>query len=272
MVIPPKYHLTPKITELLQQIEVVKEVINSITIPKEIETNIRRQSSLKSSLFSARIEGNTLTLDTLTKNSQDKQKKEVFNILKALNWINQAHLKKIAVKDILNLHQMVMNDLIEKSELGKFRLEPGAIFNSGGQAIYLAPRPNQIPKLMEQFISFINSEKEKFTPVKTSLAHFIFEKIHPFIDGNGRVGRLLLQAILTQGGYGMKGIFPLEEYLDNNRAKYYSALEASEKDVTEYVEFMLEAMANTASLAKNQILNKQESDPEDFFFPEERRF
>ena len=65
----------------------------------------------------------------------------------------------------------------------------------------------------------------------------------------------------------MKGIFPLEEYLDNHRAKYYLALESNEKDVTEYVEFMLEAMAETANLVKNQILNSKKPSPQDFLLP-----
>ena len=268
MVIPSKYSLTPKITQLLQQIEAAKEVINSISISPEIETNIRRQSTLKSSLFSARIEGNTLTMDSLSNmSSQTQQKKEVFNILKALNHINQINLKKISVKDILNLHKMVLEGLVSKLDIGQFRTEPGAIFNSTGQVIYLPPRPAQILPLINNLILFINSKQEQFIPIKASIAHYTFEKIHPFLDGNGRVGRLLIQIILTHEGYGMKGIFPLEEYLDNHRAEYYSALETSEKDVTEYVEFMLEAMRNTAISIKNQILNKQETNPQDFLLP-----
>ena len=71
MLIPAKYVLTPKITEALSSIESSKAVIDSITIPPEIETNIRRRSSLKSSLFSARIEGNALTLDELKTGSKE---------------------------------------------------------------------------------------------------------------------------------------------------------------------------------------------------------
>lgn len=89
MLIPPKYILTPRITEFLQSIEASKEVINSITIPPEIELNIRRQSTLKSSLFSARIEGNNLTLQDLKPSSKEQRQQEVFNILKALNFIHQ---------------------------------------------------------------------------------------------------------------------------------------------------------------------------------------
>lgn len=268
MEIPPKYFLTPKITQLLQSIEVSKEVINSIEIPKELETNIRRESTLKSSLFSARIEGNTLTLDELPNlPSKSQRTQEVFNILKALNWVYERRAKDLSIKNILKLHQMVMAGLGEKQDTGKFRTGLGAIFNSSGIAVYLPPRPSQILPLIKRLIKFSNLEKEQFAPIKASLIHYTFEKIHPFLDGNGRVGRLLLQAVLQKEGYGMKGILPLEEYLDNHRNEYYSVLEASEKDVTDYVEFILESIAETAKEVKKQFLKKDECKVEDLLLP-----
>lgn len=268
MVIPPKYFLTPKISQLLQSIEASKEVINSIDIPKELETNIRRKSTLKSSLFSARIEGNTLTLDELPKTpSKSQRTQEVFNILKALNWVYERRVKDLSTKDILKLHQMVMAGLDQKQDAGKFRTDPGAIFNSAGIAIYLPPRPSQVLSLIKNLIKFSNLEKEQFIPIKAALIHYTFEKIHPFLDGNGRVGRLLLQAILQKEGYGMKGILPLEEYLDNHRSEYYSVLESSDKGVTDYVEFILESIAETAKAVKEEFLKKDELKVEDLLLP-----
>lgn len=268
MVIPPKYFLTPKISQLLQSIEVSKEVINSVDIPKELEINIRRKSTLKSSLFSARIEGNTLTLDELPKTpSKSQRTQEVFNILKALNWVYERRAKDLTIKDILKLQQMVMAGLSEKQDLGKFRIGLGAIFNSSGIAIYLPPRPAQILPLIKRLIKFANSEKEQFVPIKATLIHYTFEKIHPFLDGNGRVGRLLLQAVLQKEGYGMKGILPLEEYLDNHRSEYYSVLELTDKDVTDYVEFILEAISETAKEVKKEFLKKDEIKIEDLLLP-----
>jgi len=268
MVIPPKYFLTPKITQLLQSIEVSKEVINSIEIPKELETNIRRKSTLKSSLFSARIEGNTLNLDELPSTpSKSQRTQEVFNILKALNWVYERRSKNLNLQDILKLHQLVIEGLVEKQDTGKFRTNLGAIFNSAGIAIYLPPRPSQILSLTKDLIKFANSEKEQFAPIKASLIHYTFEKIHPFLDGNGRVGRLLLQAVLQKEGYGMKGILPLEEYLDNHRSEYYRVLESSEKDVTDYVEFILESIAETAKEVKEQFLKKDGVKVEDLLLP-----
>ncbi|MDP2638145.1 MAG: Fic family protein [Candidatus Levybacteria bacterium] len=266
MLIPPKYFLTPKISELLASIEASRQVINSINIPPEVETNIKRQSILKSSLFSARIEGNNLTLDDLqTKSSKDQKKVEVFNILKGLNLVLARSAKDITLKQILELHGIVMSNLSENS--GSLRLEVSAIFNSAGIAVYMPPPPKQIQPLIEKLLKFANSEKEKFAPIRAVLSHYIFEKIHPFLDGNGRVGRLFLQSILHKGGYGMKGMLSLEEYLDSHRASYYRGLENSEKDVTDYLEFMLEAISTTAQNAKDKILQQKEFQAEDFLLP-----
>ena len=257
MTIPPNYTLTPKISQLLQSIEASREVINSITIPPEIELNIRRQSTLRSSLFSARIEGNDLTLNDLDSTpSKNRKKIEVFNILKALNWIGEKSLKDISLKDIFQIHALVLNGLIEEPNLGKFRSKVSAIFNSAGIAVYMPPPPKQVQPLIEKLFKFINTSNEQFVPIKDAMTNYTLEKIHPFLDGNGRVGRLFLQAVLKKDGYDMKGLLSLEEYLDNHRSAYYFALEDPERDMTGFIEFMLEAIAETAQKAKELVLQK----------------
>ena len=268
MIIPPKYRLTPKISELLSSIEASRQVIESVSIPPEVETNIRRQSTLKSSLYSARIEGNTLVLDEFNNlSSHDKDKLEVLNILKALNWIHAGKKKNITLTDILTFHKITMVKSIDSESLGKFRKNMEAIFNSAGIAIYMPPPPRFVTSLMQKLLRYAGSSREKFVPIRACLAHYSFEKIHPFLDGSGRVGRLFIQQILIMNDYGMKGILSLEEYLDNHRSEYYRMLEEPEKDATDYLEFMLEAIAETAEKAKNIVLDKQKPQAEDFLLP-----
>jgi len=162
----------------LQSIEGSREVINSIQIPPEVEANIRRRSTLKSSLFSARIEGNTIDLDEISRlPSQDQRKVEVYNILKALNWIHQRAARDLTIKDVLNLHELALNSLIEKQNLGSFRTNFEAIFNSAGIAIYLPPRPVQVPPLLNRLLKYANSPKEPFIPIRACIAHYTFEKV-----------------------------------------------------------------------------------------------
>lgn len=268
MQIPPNYTFTPKISQYLQTIEAARSVIDAISIPPEVETNIRRQSILKSSLFSARIEGNPLTLDELTRvPSKDQKKVEVLNILKGLQLVQRRGARDITITFIKELHSKVMAGVGERGSVGQFRREVSAIFNSAGIAIYLPPKPSLVPSLMERLVKFANGPKEQFIPIRAILTHYTFEKIHPFLDGNGRVGRLVLQAVLEKTGYGMKGLLSIEEYLDKHRSDYYDVLALGEKDVTDYVEFMLEALAETSEQAKKLALNKEQVKPEDYLLP-----
>ncbi len=265
MLIPPKYRLTPNISALLSSIEASREVIDSVNIPPEIENNIRRQSTLRSSVYSARIEGNELTLENFDSSSKNQQKVEIFNILKALNLLNKKSKKDITLSDISELHRITLESL--HPDAGKIRTNAEAIFNSAGIAIYMPPLPKQVPSFLTKLIKYINTGRERFVPIKAALAHFTFEKIHPYEEANGRVGRLLMQKILKQGGYGMKGLLSLEEYLDNHRTEYYRALEEPEKDLTDYLEFMLSAIDETAKEAKQLVLVKQKAEITDYLLP-----
>ncbi len=265
MLIPGSYRLTPQISELLSTIEASREVIDSVTIAPEVENNIRRQSTLRSSVYSARIEGNELTLDDLNSPSHNQQKVEIFNILKALNSLNKKSKKDLILNDILEFHRIALSDL--HPDAGNMRHNMEAIFNSAGIAIYMPPPPKQLPSFVNKLIKYINSDRERFIPIKASLSHFTFEKIHPFEEGNGRVGRLILQKIMKQGGYGMKGLLSLEEYLDNHRSEYYRALEEPEKDLTDYLVFMLTAINETAKEAREMVQQKQKAELTDYLLP-----
>lgn len=266
MLIPPRYSLNSEIVKLLQDIEACKEVIDSVNIPPEVENNIRRKSTLRSSLFSARIEGNELTFDELIKTPSSNQKKiEVNNLLKAKNWLLKRGLRDMKMSDILMLHELSMAGL--NPDAGHFRNHNEAIFNSAGIAVYMPPPPKQMHGYLERLVKYANSDKEKLGPVKAALVHYVFEKIHPFEDGSGRVGRLVMQKVLLQEGYGMKGLLAFEEYIDQHRDAYYGALEEPEKEVTDYLIFMLTAIAETAKDAKEMVLNKQELEIEDYLLP-----
>lgn len=271
MLIPPKYKLTNNILRLLSQIEANKEVVNTILIPAAIELNLRRKSALRSSVFSARIEGNPTYLDEFSRLSlNDKRKVEISNILKAINWVMEKKLEKnISEKEILLLHSIVMKN-IDFSGPGKFRNTHEGIFNEAGIVIYHAPPPSLVRGLVNRLLKFINDNKKESVVIRSILAHFVFEKIHPFTDGSGRVGRLLMLLMLKKGGFGFKGILPFEEKIDKRREIYYQALTESEKDVTSYVEYMLEVLQEASDEAKEAVLKKSVPTKEDFLLPRRR--
>lgn len=264
------YRKTPKIEESLEKLEILRRVIDLLPQLPHIEENLRRESLLKSSLFSARIEGNRLKLEdisylSLQKPGKNSDKIEIANILKALNLVNSEKApKKLSLNFILKLHSFVLANLF--AETGRLRREPSAIFNQAGIAIYMTPPPSQVPKLMNLLIEKINLGKEPAL-VKAAMIHFAFEKIHPFLDGNGRVGRLLSGFFLKNSGFGFRGLISLEEYFDQNRQDYYDLLNNNKKDITNFIEFFLEGLVIQAEKAIEKMKNLQTELPEDSLLP-----
>lgn len=253
MKIPPEYKITPEIVELIAKIEANRIFFNSIPINPQVKSKIQRISLLKSSLYSARIEGNPLTIEEINTSSDRQKKLEVYNILAAIKYIETAKSRDRIVKkeDILNLHKLVMKNI--DASAGYFRKEMGAIFNSAGVAVYLPPPPNQISGLLDKLITYINSNIEKFPLITAFISHLIFEKIHPFIDGNGRVGRLLISTILAKKNWLFNLNIVLEEYLDNHREEYYHFLDTGLKNPEDYLIFMLQAFWYQSEEVKSQI-------------------
>lgn len=258
MKIPPSYQITPDILELIAKIDANRIYFNSVPILPQIREKIQRVSLLKSSLYSARIEGNPLTMENVDITKDQQKKLEVFNILSAIKFIEKKRNSKILLsgKDILNLHRLVMRNL--NPEAGRFRTEVGAIFNQAGIAIYVSPPPSRISGLLENLLTFINSDKEKFPIITAFIAHLIFEKIHPFIDGNGRVGRLLISNILMIKNWRLNPDIVLEEYLDDHKEDYYYFLDTGMKNPQEYLLFMLKAFWLQTEKIKAQITIESE--------------
>lgn len=266
------YKKNHSIANNLDKLQVLRKIIEILPQLPHVEEFQRRESLLKSSLFSARIEGNKLKLEDLSitalqKESHNIPKIEIANILKGLHWIYSLAPKKLSVAVILKLHQFVMANISEQS--GYFRKEPSAIFNQAGFAIYLPPPPTQVVNLIKNLVITVNSSKEK-GPVNAALSHFTFEKIHPFLDGNGRVGRLLSTLILKNSGFDFRGLATLEEYLEKKRQTYYDLLASNKKDITEFVDFFLEGLKVQADKTLQRIKNVKAETPEDLLLPRRR--
>lgn len=266
-----KFKQTGKIRKLLTEIEVLRIVFETLPTLPHIEKNLQREALLKSSLFSARIEGNPLTLEqaSLIDQSATKHniaKLEIFNLLRAYKYVYLGKIpKKISVKLICDLHKIVMRGLILNT--GRLRDGPGGIFNQAGVVIYLAPPHFKLNGLIMELIKMASSNRYP-VPIVAAITHFLFEKIHPFSDGNGRVGRLLSAYILRNGNFGFKGLVSFEEFIDKNRETYYQTLEPA-SDTTGFVEFFLTSLVEQAKLALNKFKQKEES-PEDMLLPRRR--
>lgn len=267
------YRRTSVIEKHLRNLDVLKRLIDLLPQLPAIEENLRRNSLLKSSLFSAKIEGNTLGVDDLRTNSsygktRNRERLEVYNILHALKEIHSRSIRwPIDLEVLLNLHAIVLKNI--SPDAGRFRTAPSAIFNIAGVAVYMTPPPREIKKLIHEFIERIQKSVEP-GPVEAAVSHFIFEKIHPFLDGNGRVGRLISAYILERSGYGFHGIVSIEEYLNDHRESYYDLLSVGKKDITGFVEFFLEALDKQAEQAIERLQHTKSELPEDRLLPRRR--
>jgi len=256
MIIPPRYTITPEMLELISKIDSKRQLLQSLNPKPEIISKIQRVSLLKSSLYSARIEGNSLTWQNLEESEDNKDKKEISNIYQAIQYIDKELNKRLnlTTDTILALHKKVMNQLTP--EAGHFRREMSAIFNQTGIAVYLPPPPNKVNELITQLINFINSDDEKFPIISALISHLIFEKIHPFMDGNGRVGRLLISTILLIKDFDFNINIPFEEYIDQRKEDYYYYLDVGMKDPNAYLLFILKAFNESAESIKQGVLNE----------------
>lgn len=266
MKIPPVYSLTPEIIELITRIEAHRINFVSLNVPKQIKENIQRTSLLKSSLYSARIEGNPLELlDVAFEKTNEIHKLEIFNILKAAHFIESRIKKKdVTKKMFLELHSRVLKDI--NADAGLLRTEQSAIFNQAGVAVYMPPSPFSISALLDDLLTYINADSERFPLVNAFIAHLVFEKIHPFLDGNGRVGRLLISLILKTKGWDFTFTIPFEEYLDENKSDYYFYLDGGIKNTNDYLFFMLSAFLNEIEKVKEQV-EKDSSKKVQLFLP-----
>jgi Fic family protein len=252
MKIPPNIVLTPEIQNIILNIEKNRKLINSKAIHPLIKIKFQKSGLLRSALYSAKVEGNDLEMHSFDLEPNNKKKMEVQNLQKALSYcLNTANPnQKISLDTILKLHFYTLKNLSQSA--GKIRTENWAVFDNSGNAVYLAPPPAMLPKLLSSLIDYINLNK-MHPLIKAFVAHLIFEKIHPFEDGNGRVGRLLITTCLKVFGYTFNTPIVLEEEINKTRDNYYYFLEKGFAGVENYLQYMLEIFLSQTEKVLQQI-------------------
>ncbi len=269
----PNYHINPQLTEYLLEIEGHKEVINVLPVTPQMVASLRETARLLTTHYSTQIEGNQLSPDEVKQIAEGKKggfpgrerdEREVRNYFRALEYI-ESELEKgtpISTHLIQTIHSLVFIGTKKKTP---YREDQNVIRNSSGGIVYMPPEAHDVPPLMNGLIEWIDTEiksKKLPAPVIAGLAHYQFATIHPYYDGNGRTARLLTTYILHQTGYGMKGMYALEEYYAKNLQGYYNALTIgpshnyyggrAEADVTAFLNYFLEGMSISFSRVRLQ--------------------
>ena len=243
MIQSPAFKITPAITNLIADIS---QQIGQLRGSGEYERNLhlRKINRLRSIQSSTAIEGNTLSLEQITDIIQGhrvignpREIQEVRNAYAAYEKILTFHPYKIS--DFLLAHILMTASLVEQS--GQFRTVNVGVF-AGNQLIHMGARPPFIHSLINDLFEWAKNAEEH-PLIKSAVVHFEIEYIHPFADGNGRMGRLWQTLILSQ----WQPIFawiPTETIVYENQARYYEVLGRAEKtaDSTEFIEFILTAI------------------------------
>ena len=242
----PPFKITSQIIDLISQISEAVGEINSLeNSPRHLE--LRKENRIKTIHSSLAIENNSLSLEQITAIIEGKRVlgspneiQEVKNALQAYELL--LTLNPYEEKDLLKAHKLMMADLVERN--GKYRKDGVGIFD-GNQVVHLAPTADRVPFLMSDLFEWLkNSDVHPL--IKSCVFHYEFEFIHPFQDGNGRMGRLWQTVILKE----WKSVFawlPIETLIKENQVEYYNALNSSDSDAnsTNFTVFMLQTILRT---------------------------
>lgn len=258
----PPFTINDEILSLVSEISEQIGALNALLGNSMPSPMLRKENQIKTIHSSLAIEHNSLSLQQVTDIIEGKhvlgapnEIQEVKNAVQAYQLMQQ--LDAFKEKDLLKAHRLMMQDLVAKS--GQYRTEGVGVFD-GVRCLHMAPPPQRVPELMRDLFAWLRTTDTH--PLITSCVfHYEFEFIHPFIDGNGRMGRYWQTMILAR----WKSIFawlPVETIVKQNQQEYYNAIARSDSagDSTVFILFMLKCLQATI---KHEVENKVENKVED---------
>lgn len=283
----PKYSITHKILANIGQIEAAKEVVENAPLIPDWEAKFRQDALIRTVHFGTHVEGNDLTLNQAEKIvkedpgrdesaeevakrsgivARERDVQEVINYRNVIRFVDQLSRlgKKVGgypfgEKELLQIHSLTTEKLLPSHQLGTYRMLPVTVRGvTDGEVVGRPPLPVEVPYQMEDFWIWLkNTNSSEIHPViKSAITHYELVRIHPFIEGNGRVARAFALLILASEGYNFKHFFSIEEFFDRNLADYYTALASVERlggDITEWIEFFTQALAIELSKLKERV-------------------
>ncbi len=264
----PTYTITNRTLMFIAKIEAAEEVIKNAPILPLWEKQFREDAVVRSIYHGTHIEGNLLQKDEakdvlMGKDvlARPRDIQEVINYRKVMDFIEEEANKKIdKITELVvkKIHRLVTDKILPEDQCGEYRLKQVIIRNSLTGEITFRPPPSiEVPFLMREFLYWVNKDdKDEMHPVlKAAIAHHEMVRIHPFIDGNGRVARSIATLILFLGGYDIRRFFSLEEYYDRDAVSYYENLQkATAGDMTSWLEYFTYGASIEFEKIKEKVL------------------
>lgn len=289
----PKYNITNGILKNIGVIEACKEVIQNAPLIPSYERQFREEAMIRTVHHGTHIEGNDLSFEQaqmvirgagsetnaekavekigLTVRGRDVQ--EVINYRDVMEYLDKQFNEsqkeadgsfRYSESQIRQIHKLVVHRLISEDNQGIYRKSQVVLRDSRTGEITFRPPPGiEVPYLIEDFISWLNSKngRETHPVVRAAVAHYAIASIHPFVEGNGRTSRAFATLLLFVEEYDIKRLFSLEEYFDKDAEAYYSTLiqtsnqsrELSDRDLTRWVEYFTQGLAIELSRVKEKV-------------------
>ncbi len=251
----PPYQLNDNIFNLSGNINRQLGFFEGLKIPKP-QVMLRRQNKIKTIHGSLAIEGNTLSIAQITAILDGKRvlgpAKEIIEVKNALLAYQKASQINIFSPDaMLAMHKILMKSLITPT--GKWRVSDVGIL-AGSRVKHIAPRANRVPELMGELFDYLITNFKDNALLASCVFHYEFEFIHPFVDGNGRMGRLWQHAILIKY-HPIFEYVPVESIIQSRQKQYYKALGVSDKkgESSAFIEFSLAAILDSLSALLQEI-------------------
>ena len=250
----PPYTITNKILKYVTSISEKIGELNAIHLSKP-PTELRKRNRIKTIHSTLEIEGNNLTIAQITAIIENKNvigpKKDILEVKNAIAVYDYMDkLNPFSFDSFCEAHGILMKGIIDSA--GKFRNKSVGIIK-GSEVAHIAPPSEMLRPLMLDLFSYLKNDDD-LNLIKSCVFHYEMEFIHPFIDGNGRMGRLW-QTLILKESYPVFEFLPVEKIIKERQDAYYESLAKSDNsgESTIFIEFMLEVILE--SLA--DLLNTQ---------------
>lgn len=254
----PKYTISNGILQNIGKVEASRAIIMSAPLVPAWEAKFREEAMYRTVHFGTHLEGNELNfteavnvLEGKKVEARDRDVQEVLNYRQVLKYIDEIKDRKefkVSEEDILKLHRFTVERILEKEQSGAYRSSAVVVKNSQTGEISFRPPPAiEVPYLVDEFLRWVNAkETRELHPVlQAGITHYELVRIHPFVDGNGRVARAVATLVMYLQDYDIKKFFSLEEHFDRDAVNYYHSLQEVSKnnnDLTPWLAYFTETL------------------------------
>lgn len=232
---------------MIHEIAEIAELVGKLTSTNQLSANptLRRTNRIRTIHGSLAIEQNTLSLEQVTAVLNGKQvlapPKDIAEVKNAYEIYERLdELDPYSVDDLLTAHGIMTRGLVDES--GVFRSKPVGVVDQEGHVLHFGTLPQYVPNLVMELLDWVKNSDVHML-IRSCVFHYEFELIHPFANGNGRVGRLWHTLLLSKWNPAFAWL-PVESIIHDRQQEYYEAINASNNagESTVFIEFMLSAI------------------------------